>query len=29
MSHGLPESLAPICLKHLADFLARAEARAS
>ncbi|HZZ61299.1 MAG TPA: alpha/beta hydrolase [Roseiarcus sp.] len=29
MSHSLPESLAPLCLKHLADFLARVEARAN
>jgi pimeloyl-ACP methyl ester carboxylesterase len=27
MSHSLPESLAPVCLTHLADFLARAESR--
>ncbi len=28
MGHSLPESLAPLCLKHLADFLVRADRRA-
>ena len=29
MGHGFPESLAPVLLKHIGDFVARAEGRAS
>jgi pimeloyl-ACP methyl ester carboxylesterase len=28
MGHGVPESLAPVCLKHIGDFIAKVEARA-
>ncbi len=29
MGHGVPESLAPLCLKHIGDFVLKAEARAA
>jgi pimeloyl-ACP methyl ester carboxylesterase len=29
MSHGFPESLTPVCLKHIGDFVAKAEGRAN
>ena len=29
MGHGVPESLAPVCLKHIGDFVLKAEARAA
>ena len=29
MSHGFPESVVPLCLKHIADFVVKAEGRAS
>jgi pimeloyl-ACP methyl ester carboxylesterase len=29
MGHGFPESLAPVLLKHIGDFIAKAEARAN
>jgi pimeloyl-ACP methyl ester carboxylesterase len=29
MGHGVPESLAPVCLKHIGDFVLKAEGRAA
>jgi hypothetical protein len=29
MGHGFPDSLAPVLLKHIGDFVAKAEGRAS
>jgi pimeloyl-ACP methyl ester carboxylesterase len=29
MGHGVPESLAPVCLKHIGDFVTKVEARAT
>ena len=29
MSHGFPEPVVPLCLKHIADFVVKAEGRAN